>query len=35
VGGVSHSPAEWTDWADCARATGVLAGTALRLARGE
>jgi len=35
VGGVSHSPAEWTDWADCARATSVLAGTALRLARGE
>ena len=23
--GVSHSPLEWTDWADCARATGVLA----------
>lgn len=24
--GISHSPEEWTDWADCARATQVLAG---------
>lgn len=23
--GISHSPAEWTDWEDCARATRVLA----------
>lgn len=25
-GGYSHSPREWTDWTDCARATEVLAG---------
>ncbi len=25
-GGYSHSPKEWTDWTDCARATEVLAG---------
>lgn len=24
--GVSHSPREWTDWADCTRGTRVLAG---------
>jgi beta-ureidopropionase / N-carbamoyl-L-amino-acid hydrolase len=30
--GVSHSPREWTDWEDCARATRVLAGTLARLA---
>jgi N-carbamoyl-L-amino-acid hydrolase len=24
--GVSHNPLEWTDWADCATATAVLAG---------
>jgi N-carbamoyl-L-amino-acid hydrolase len=30
--GASHSPREWTDWADCAAATRVLAGAALRLA---
>jgi len=24
--GISHSPREWTDWADCAAATEVLAG---------
>ncbi|MFQ3295052.1 MAG: N-carbamoyl-L-amino-acid hydrolase [Halobacteriales archaeon] len=24
--GMSHSPAEWTDWEDCAEATSVLAG---------
>jgi N-carbamoyl-L-amino-acid hydrolase len=23
--GLSHTPAEWTDWADCAAATRVLA----------
>jgi len=27
VDGVSHNPAEWTDWDDCASATWVLAGT--------
>jgi beta-ureidopropionase / N-carbamoyl-L-amino-acid hydrolase len=31
-GGISHSPAEWTDWADCARATQVLADTIAALA---
>ncbi len=31
-GGISHSPAEWTDWADCARATQVLADTIASLA---
>ncbi len=30
--GVSHSPREWTDWEDCARATRVLGGTLARLA---
>lgn len=29
--GRSHSPKEWTDWADCATASAVLAGTALQL----
>ena len=32
VDGVSHSPREWTDWDDCAAATGVLAETVRRLA---
>jgi N-carbamoyl-L-amino-acid hydrolase len=32
VDGASHSPREWTDWADCAAATRVLAGTVRRLA---
>jgi len=31
-GGVSHSPREWTDWDDCAAATGVLAETVRSLA---
>jgi len=26
-GGISHNPREWTDWADCADATRVLAAT--------
>jgi N-carbamoyl-L-amino-acid hydrolase len=30
--GISHTPQEWTDWADCARATAVLAGAMARLA---
>ncbi|MFB6361544.1 MAG: M20 family metallo-hydrolase [Halobacteriales archaeon] len=30
--GISHSPQEWTDWADCAAATEVLAGTLAELA---
>ncbi|WP_424007445.1 Zn-dependent hydrolase [Haloferax denitrificans] len=30
--GVSHSPREWTDWDDCATATGVLAETVRSLA---
>lgn len=30
--GVSHSPREWTDWADCAAATRVLAGAIAELA---
>ena len=30
--GVSHSPREWTDWKDCAIASGVLAGTVQSLA---
>jgi len=30
--GVSHSPREWTDWADCAAATRVLAGALADLA---
>jgi len=29
VDGRSHSPAEWTDWADCATASEVLAAVAL------
>jgi len=32
VDGVSHSPREWTDWDDCARASGVLAETVRSLA---
>jgi len=31
-GGVSHSPREWTDWEDCATASGVLAETVRTLA---
>lgn len=31
-GGVSHSPKEWTEWDDCARATQVLAGALADLA---
>jgi N-carbamoyl-L-amino-acid hydrolase len=31
--GISHSPREWTDWADCADATRVLAAGLARLAR--
>lgn len=30
--GVSHNPLEWTDWADCARAVGVLAGAMVEVA---
>jgi len=30
--GISHSPREWTDWEDCARATRVLAGALASLA---
>jgi N-carbamoyl-L-amino-acid hydrolase len=30
--GVSHNPREWTDWADCANATRVLAGAIADLA---
>jgi N-carbamoyl-L-amino-acid hydrolase len=30
--GVSHNPREWTDWADCANATRVLAGAMADLA---
>jgi N-carbamoyl-L-amino-acid hydrolase len=30
--GVSHNPREWTDWADCAAATDVLAGAMARSA---
>ncbi|ELZ55960.1 MULTISPECIES: M20 family metallo-hydrolase [unclassified Haloferax] len=30
--GLSHNPREWTDWADCATAASVLAGTLARLA---
>lgn len=33
--GVSHSPREWTDWEDCATATGVLAETIRSLATEE
>jgi N-carbamoyl-L-amino-acid hydrolase len=32
VDGVSHNPREWTDWADCAAATRVLAGAMADLA---
>jgi N-carbamoyl-L-amino-acid hydrolase len=32
VDGVSHNPAEWTDWDDCATATRVLAETVASLA---
>ncbi|MFB6126967.1 MAG: Zn-dependent hydrolase [Halolamina sp.] len=30
VDGISHNPAEWTEWDDCADATRVLAGALLR-----
>ncbi len=30
--GISHNPREWTDWADCVRATRVLAGAIVDLA---
>lgn len=30
--GISHNPREWTEWADCATATQVLAGAIARLA---
>jgi N-carbamoyl-L-amino-acid hydrolase len=30
--GISHNPREWTDWADCATATRVLAGAVARAA---
>ena len=33
--GISHNPREWTDWADCAAATEVLAGVLARVADGE
>ncbi|MFC7079086.1 M20 family metallo-hydrolase [Halorussus caseinilyticus] len=33
--GISHNPAEWTDWEDCATATRVLAGALADLAGGE
>lgn len=33
-GGISHSPAEWTDWSDCVVATEVLAGALAELATG-
>ncbi|GAB7008617.1 Zn-dependent hydrolase [Halorubrum trueperi] len=33
--GISHSPREWTDWADCAAATAVLAGALARVATGK
>ncbi len=29
--GISHNPREWTDWADCAAATEVLAGALARI----
>lgn len=35
VDGLSHTPLEWTDWADCAAATRVLAGALARLAGAE
>ncbi|SIR84782.1 N-carbamoyl-L-amino-acid hydrolase [Haladaptatus litoreus] len=31
--GISHNPAEWTEWGDCAAATRVLAGALTSLAR--
>ncbi|WP_458189938.1 M20 family metallo-hydrolase [Haladaptatus sp. NG-WS-4] len=31
--GISHNPAEWTDWDDCAAATRVLAGALASLSR--
>lgn len=33
--GVSHNPMEWTDWADCADATRVLAGALFELSLRE
>ncbi|MWV64588.1 hydantoinase/carbamoylase family amidase [Halorubrum sp. JWXQ-INN 858] len=33
--GISHNPREWTDWADCAAATEVLAGAIARAAGAE
>ncbi|WP_281193300.1 Zn-dependent hydrolase [Halorubrum sp. F4] len=33
--GVSHNPHEWTDWADCAAATEVLAGAVALTAGGD
>ena len=33
--GISHNPREWTDWADCAAATEVLAGATARIAGEE
>ncbi|RLM63420.1 Zn-dependent hydrolase [Halorubrum sp. Atlit-8R] len=33
--GISHNPREWTDWADCAAATEVLAGAMARVAVGD
>ncbi|MFC6719945.1 Zn-dependent hydrolase [Halovalidus salilacus] len=33
--GLSHSPAEWTDWDDCAQATAVLATALADLATGS
>ncbi|WP_424015149.1 Zn-dependent hydrolase [Halorubrum xinjiangense] len=33
--GISHNPREWTDWADCAAATEVLAGALARVAVDE
>jgi len=30
--GISHNPREWTDWAECAAATEVLAGALARIA---
>ena len=32
VGGVSHSPKEWTRWEDCAHGANVLLGAAVALA---
>jgi N-carbamoyl-L-amino-acid hydrolase len=33
VGGISHSPREWTSWQDCANGANVLLETVLNLAR--